>query len=826
MWAVCGLYALVSTAVQARPLLLRDVVIIAPHELDTAQKSAIRMFIEEGRARTGASWELQSGGGLAPLGNANTNDVRIVAAREDQFASLLPADFAGPLPPCAALSQAEGFAIRVMADDHGRRWILVSGHDDRGLLYALGYLLRKSAWSRGVAIWSDPHPVCLAPALPVRGHQLGYRAKSNTYDGWTVAQFEQYLRDLAVFGANTIELLPPVTDDAPDSPLFPQPALDTMVAVSGLIQRYGLRCSVFYPALAADYRDPATVRAELERWEELLAELPQVDELFVPGGDPGHTDPQVLFAFLQQLAPRLHQHHPGATIWVSSQGFDARQTEEFYGLLARPPVWLGGVVFGPQSRDALPTQRARIPSGVPIRLYPDITHTHHAQFPVPHWDPALALTEGREPINPQPRAETLIFEHFAPEMNGFVTYSEGVNDDVNKFVWTALGVDPHATAADTLADYARWFLGSELGEAQARHFAAGLAALERNWEGPLVRNRNIGSTLRLFRAIEARAPGATQHNWRLQLALYRAWFDALQQRRARVEASQERLAMRWLARADRIGSEAALTGAQRALGAPAEVALRAATADQEAAAMRAHLEGLAANLFDTARLQLSVARFGASGVDRGANLDTMDVSVSDRVWLLQQFAAIREITTESQRLARIRAVLDYERPVPGSYYDDLGEPGHEPHLVRHDDPVNDPDLRHTPHDGIADRTPDEGWRRSWVTYAGALYDEPLTLVYEGLSPQARYRVRVTYAGEDFALPIRLVANDDMEIHPPRQRLTNPETVAFDVPHSATAGGRLTLRWLRPAGEGGSGRGCQVAEVWLIPTPGVQGSRSR
>ncbi len=69
---------------------------------------------------------------------------------------------------------------------------------------------------------------CVAPALPVRGHQLGYRLKSNTYDGWNGAQFEQYVRDLAVFGTNTIELLSPVTDDALSSPLFSQPALETM----------------------------------------------------------------------------------------------------------------------------------------------------------------------------------------------------------------------------------------------------------------------------------------------------------------------------------------------------------------------------------------------------------------------------------------------------------------------------------------------------------------------------------------------------------------------------------------------------------------------
>jgi hypothetical protein len=164
--------------------------------------------------------------------------------------------------------------------------------------------------------------------------------------------------------------------------------------------------------------------------------------------------------------------------------------------------------------------------------------------------------------------------------------------------------------------------------------------------------------------------------------------------------------------------------------------------------------------------------------------------------------------------------LNYERPVPGACYDDLGEPGHEPHLIRRDDIANDPDLRRGPYDGTADATPELGWRRSWVTYAGALYDEPLVLLYDDLNPTVHYRVRITYAGEDYALPMRLVANDLFEIHPPRGRRTNPETVEFDIPAAATATGRLKLAWTRPAGVGGSGRGAQVAEVWLLPLSGT------
>jgi len=40
-------------------------------------------------------------------------------------------------------------------------------------------------------------------------------------------------------------------------------------------------------------------------------------------------------------------------------------------------------------------------------------------------------------------------------------------------------------------------------------------------------------------------------------------------------------------------------------------------------------------------------------------------------------------------------------------------------------------------------------------------------------------------------------------------------VEFDIPAKAAENGVLSLKWSRTPGLGGNGRGCQVAEVWLI-----------
>ena len=775
--------------------------IISPVDADGPETAALRMLLEETEKRTGLKWQLRAektpnlGGDCAPC---------ILVGRQDQFRQT------SPWP--ASAHKPETFHVETLRTGSSQN-VLIAGEDDRGVLFGIGYLLRHIEFSQGRAELHAPINIFSTPQFAVRGHQLGYRFKNNTYDAWTPQRFEQYIRDLAVFGANTIELLPPLTDDAPSSPLFPLPAMETMTRVSGIVKEYGLRCSVFYPALARNYADPNTAALELRAWGDVFSKLPQIDEVFVPGGDPGHTDPAVLFPFLAQVAEVLHHSHPQAGIWVSAQGFNADQMKRFYALAAARPAWLSGIVVGPQSRDGLETQRAHIPKQIPIRFYPDITHSMHSQLPVPEWDEAYALTEGREVINPRPMAETTIFRHYAPYMNGFVTYSEGVNDDVNKFIWSALGWSSQARPTETLRQYARYFASGDGFNVEA--FARGISALEKNWTGPLPANDSVDATLRQFEQMKKAATPAQAANWRFEEALYRAYTDVYERHRLIAETNQEQRALAFLADAERTGSVQAIDNAERALAPdPAET--------EALQPWRSSIETLAGQLFQNIGLQLSVKKYGASAVDRGASLDTADLSLNDRVWLEGEFSKIRAISDEPARQQAIAAVVHWQNPGPGGFYDDLGDPSHEPHLVRGPGYPSDPALFLSALDGIVNRTPEQGWRMSQLSYAGALYDHPLELRYTGLDATAHYELRIVYAGENYTTPLTLIANDKYLIHGPRLRKTNPETVKFQIPPAATHGGTLDLKWTGPKGLGGGGRGLQVAEVWLLRHTGHSG----
>src|SRR4051794_3516704 len=471
---------------------MANAVIVTPSVLNVQERTAVRVLVEEVEKRTAvhlrvsAEWpaETQPAIAVGPLSSAST--------------------WAAPGLkglPSAAPPGKEGYRLAVNAVGRRAPTVVVLGADSRGTLFGVGRLLRSLEMSRATLRVPAGLAMVSTPQVALRGHQLGYRPKTNTYDAWDVPMWEQYIRDLAIFGTNAIDLTPPRSDDDVDSPHFPLPPMDMMIEMSRLADEYGLDVWIWYPAMDKDYSDPKTIDFALKEWTQVFSKLPRIDVIFVPGGDPGHTQPKHLMALLEKQTDALHKYHPKAEMWVSPQSFNKEWLNEFFDIVKTEPKWLGGIVFGPQVRISLPELRKAIPEKYPIRHYPDITHTRQCQYPVPDWDVAFAITEGRECINPRPVDEAAIFKLLQPYTIGFLTYSEGCNDDVNKAFWSGLGWDPQQSSLAILREFARYFIGPEFEEG----FAQGLLALERNWRGPLIANENVYTTLRQFQEMEHRA---------------------------------------------------------------------------------------------------------------------------------------------------------------------------------------------------------------------------------------------------------------------------------------------------------------------------------
>ncbi|MBI5693166.1 MAG: hypothetical protein HZC55_24075 [Verrucomicrobia bacterium] len=620
---------------------------------------AVTLLCDEAERRTGHRWPVVPAEKL-PASAA------ILLGPQSAVAHLPTLDAATRQRLAAPLA-AEGFRI-VTAGRPGEVRVIVAGKDARGVLFGVGHLLRALRLGSGRAGLVRALDVTAAPRYPIRGIQLGYRAMSNSYSGWTVAQFEQQIRDLAVFGCNVIELVAGTENES--APEFPLPVPQMRAAQSRLADKYGLDVWIVAPVRERDYTQSEAVTRTLEEWEALFRFLPRLDGVFVPGGDPGSTPPEQLLPLLEQMAPRLRRWHPRATLWVSPQGFNAARLETFFRFLSdRQPAWLTGVVSAAWTDLSTAEIRRRAPERLAVISSNDIGHVLHCQQPLQDFDTAFAITAGREPMAPRPSDLSRLLRTTLPGTQGALAYSDGCTDDVNKILSLQLGWDPATDPGAILRDYAGYFIGERLGESVAR----GMLLLEQNWRGPLATNEQVPATLAHFQAIERGATPAERRNWRLLALLYRAYHDAYTRLRLLHETRLETDALAALARAEEHGSEAVMRTAEKILAAVSERPVGLAE--------RTRVFQLAEALFQTIHLKLSVPLYGATQVSRGANLDSVDWPLNNRRWLEAEFREIRRLPTETERRSRLHRVVHWTDPGPGGFYDDPGRAGPQPRVT-------------------------------------------------------------------------------------------------------------------------------------------------
>jgi len=702
----------------------------------------------------------------------------------------------------------EGYKIIALKD---AKTVLVIGHDSRGILYGVGKLLRNMEIRPNQILVPENYKIVTSPKYPIRGHQLGYRPKTNSYDAWTPEQFDSYIRDLVIFGTNSIEIMPPRTDDDFTSIHMKLPAIEMIKEQSKICNKYGVDVWMWYPNMGTDYTHADSLKVELEERHKVFKAIPRLDALFVPGGDPGELEPDELFAWLEKEAEVLHQYHPNAKIWVSPQVF--RPTQEwfdaFYAHVNKEYSWFGGIVFGPWIKTPIQEIRKIINPNIPIRKYPDITHSLSSQYPIPKWDLAYAITLGRECINPRPTDEKMIHNALDQFADGSISYSEGTNDDVNKFIWSDQDWDPKTPAVETLRDYARYFIDHDHSE----DIAQGLMALEKNIQGPLISNDGVLRTLQQWQNIEAQASKAVLGNFRFQMGLIRAYFDAYQYRRLIYETELEQVALEILSGAKSKGSQNAILKARETLSKAWDEPIKVA--------WRERCDDLADALFESIGAQLTVKKHnGMEG--RGTFMDNIDLPVNDAMWLLDQLTAIEKLSSEEERLQKIEAMLQRNNPGPGGFYDNFGSPNSWARVVSHIPWAEDPGSLLSPrvsfgvglrgeewvHDVTAKGFDGQSTPLSWMNQVTTLYDVPLEIDYVNLAPKEKYTIRVAYTGR-FPSKIKMAA-DDIPVHDYIKTGLQP-IYEFAVPTEALLDGKVTFKWTCGEGE----RGSQVAEIWLI-----------
>lgn len=538
-------------------------------------------------------------------------------------------------------SDSEDFRI----EQDGKK-ITVTAHRLRSLIYGYSMFLRKSVVRDGELVLTKDISGDYSPYMPVRGHQLSYTDMNNTYEAWDEKQYERYIRDLMMFGMNTVEGC--LGKDEKPTKLMKYSFEEITKLKSAICQRLDIDFSMWSPFTSKRSDDDSA-----EYLVETCKDIPEFNIFFPPGGDPGDLQAEDFFKRCKTVKRELNKHFPNMELWPSAQAPHEYDDwgDRFIKEMAKLPEEIDGVVYGPNHPFTLDTMRRSIDLKYPIRYYPDVGHNVRCEIPVhfdrEDWHYAYASTLSREAVNPRPSEYRLVHRLTKQYVCGSVSYSEGVNDDVNKFVFGALDFDPDSELREILRDYARLFFP----ETDTEKMVDVIFGLEQNWNGDPAENSSVDNVFNTLMQMKTDKP---EENWRFVLLLFRASCDKIVRDRRIFELD--------------LIDDAKTQIRKGKLEKAKEILSTDFSAEYKE--LRGSLFPLAESLFKLIGMQLDVEHFGGMGVERGCTLDTIDMPVTDRQYLLNKLEQHpdREYMTD---------IIDRNKVAKDEYYFSFAEQGFE-----------------------------------------------------------------------------------------------------------------------------------------------------
>ncbi|HUE15866.1 MAG TPA: DUF4838 domain-containing protein [Planctomycetaceae bacterium] len=755
---------------------------------------------------------------------------------------------------------AEGFVLK-SKKVRGQQVVLAIGSDRRGVLYAVGEILRRMVGRGGTVSFPGELSIRRAPRWPVRGLIVSQGATMRQLTGaraWTTLELQRAHLDYALSGANTFEL---DENEGPDGmyAFLKSYGLDTLAVIEGnngsgppewqakeAIGRGGYLC----PGI------PEARAALLRQHEELFKRMPAFDYVHFKSGDGGGDESEAsapygrtLIHLCEEYARILHKYHPHTKIFVGNQKLDNAGDQAIFAYLqAKPRDWIDGIVYGPGSNAMgwTPGRRQdhrmdlfqgagrgalsgylremlhQLPPRQSILLFTDLTHWVYSQYGLmdhalipdrnhqmpPKWDywmydrkPSAALAQvfNRRTFHARPRNYYRVFQETTEFAIGDVAYSEGHHDHLNEWIYQRLFWDPHQTVESVVAEYSRVHFGPEA----APQMAEALFTLEHNLETPIRGNAGIGRMVELVESAGTVMPAdVRERNYLWREYLQKAYLDRyIQHDVDRQNDSVDAMLAQLRSAFDRDDVNGAVLN----------------LADAE----------LPAPSTDMLRLKSEADRVGREsdrlfGV-RNEGLFNLKQDYVGFGWLKRELRRAAAAPSTEKRRAIVERIVYYDDPGAGGFYDNAGDPQKSPHLVY-------------------------GW-----PYAGGLVshdnrpsqrkmafttdeERGVTFQYDNLDRSAQYRVRLSLIRPRYARRYAVRQHQKTESiyaddHPLAENLELPEYLAdfveFDIPQAATSDGRLTLWMKKQPGIGTGlksdltvwrntgGWGTLVSEVWLM-----------
>ena len=690
---------------------------------------------------------------------------RVIIGKEEDFDN-------GELATCGQTA-TDGYKICKDGDD-----IIIAGNNARGTLFGVGALLRMEEF----------HPVASSPENEFRVSCFSGNTRfSDQKDPQAIKVFDGQVRDVALFGANGIQLLRNAPAEWID-----------------VVHSYGLDVWIvtWDNESPSEFRSPSGIRQLLKTRKSRVDSYPWLDHYIVKSGDPGDLDIATFFSFTSMEATVVHNRFPEAKVWICPQHYKDAPAEYFEQAcsLASESDWLYGVMAGCWTRFPAKKMRDLLPGRLRMIQGPDVTHIYSDMYPARDMDLPLARSLGRICIHIAP--ETQKHNHNLADRycDGSQIYSEGTTDDIHKCLWAALDWNPSADAGELVREYARVFLPG-LDDSE---FSKGVLEIERNAIGPLEKSDGMLDNLRLWQNLEVSAGPEIRDNPRFLMPLLRACFDVYIYKRWMRDLPIETACYDLMASAQ--GNPAKTMNKVRKLLAGTEACI-----DKD---LRKKCETLYSRLYkDKGRWMIQN--------QENFFISQMDLPLIDSGFINEELDRIGAMSgRKKELLAALRALGTRFRSTDEKLYFNLGDFSTESITGISSGWDADPAFLSHPvrnYGCAARRFAINGMKmsggyapRAWLVQAGMWYDQPMKLTFGGLEPGCYYSVHVTYAGEPAKIPSHVkLTQEGKLVH--RPLLFDKEIEGeWKLPLPASEDGNVTLEWKANHGE----RGVSVAEVIL------------
>ncbi|UVI33374.1 hypothetical protein [Paenibacillus spongiae] len=454
------------------------------------ERKAVQLFADRSRARSGL--EVGVIEEQTEQENFESNVSRIIIGTPDSSA-LIRRACTDDILRIPADSGSEGFVIRSSADGGITYVAALSEH---GVLYGLGKLLRRIEYAAG-EMRIPSLDLESRPDKTIRGIYFATHF-GNWYCHANLDVVQTYLEDLALWGIN--ELL--VWFDTSRIPSLEdgRPLLDRLAKFEAFAGEVGMKVgriaianegfqgqvgsgrpmlgkncfdeTDYHPFRARDRifggfdtdicpSQPSGREIILSNKEMMFSNMPKIDSFWLWPYDQGGCNcpqctpwPKTFMELSREIAATAGRMFPEMTINISAWWFDAFQTGEddaFFKYLEeenkQDNSWFKSIFAGAVEVKRWKQHGRIVPKRHPIVLFPEIS-----MFDGVPW--------GSKGSNPAPRKFAAEYAELRDSIEGAFPYSEGIYEDINKFVWAQLLWHSKTEIEEMVREYCRFYFGA------------------------------------------------------------------------------------------------------------------------------------------------------------------------------------------------------------------------------------------------------------------------------------------------------------------------------------------------------------------------------